>query len=37
MFASIVELMPGSGGGAGGMPLQEKDKQALDDAPGFRA
>jgi hypothetical protein len=38
MFAaSIVELMPGSGGGAGGMTLQEKAKQALDDTPGFRA
>ena len=31
MFASIAELMPRSGGGAGGMTLQEKAKQALDD------
>lgn len=34
MFASIVELMPRSGGGAGGMTLQEKAKQALDDTLG---
>jgi len=31
MFNSIVELMPRSGGGEGGMSLQEKAKQALDD------
>ena len=30
MFNSIVELMPRSGGGEGGMSLQEKAKQALE-------
>ena len=31
MFASIVELMPRSGAGGGGLTLQEKAKQALDE------
>jgi len=31
MFQSIVELMPRSGGGEGGMTLQEKAKAALDE------
>jgi len=31
MFESIVELMPRSGAGGGGMTLQEKAKAALDD------